>query len=613
MTSSASSAAPPSSGISSSPTGRVTPPRAPRTEASGTGARGAAVSLQPEPARRCPGPGRRVWPPPSVAPGTTPSCSLPSTTTADVHGLGAAGLVRLGRSVALPANGSVAPVALGPGAARASRARRARRRVRRLAPARAVGPGPRLRLSGGVWAAQGGDVPPGRDSPSPTAARSRGARHGAGVWRRAVRCRRGARHGPATRWVGPTRSSATASTSSVSPRPPRRPTRGPPCCSWGATKSARGSVSCSRRPIGSSTPSPLTVWVAGEGPDTEWLRRRHPPSERIVWLGRIDDVELASRLAGAHALCAPALRGESFGVVLLEAMAARAAVVASDLPGYAAVVAGPRRARAPRRRGRTGLGSSRRWRATPPGARGCAPRARSTPPSATPRSGRCPRWRSATSPSTSGCCPRAGWRADREPRGPSPGPYTSRPMADTPPSSGSSGGRRRSRPRRPSSGGSGNGSRSGGGSGSAGDAGAGSGAGRNPGGGRPGSGANAGGGRPGSGSRGTGGAVVPAVAVADAAARAEARGEVRAAANRVAAAAAANRVAAAAAGAEAAPGHTTAGGTAPGADRRGAEQVATGPGRPRSRPSRPKRWWFPFHREREETPESSITTAAGRC
>jgi phosphatidylinositol alpha-mannosyltransferase len=51
----------------------------------------------------------------------------------------------------------------------------------------------------------------------------------------------------------------------------------------------------------------------------------------------VDDDELASRLAGADVLCAPSLGGESFGIVLLEAMVARSAVVASDIPGYAAV------------------------------------------------------------------------------------------------------------------------------------------------------------------------------------------------------------------------------------------------------------------------------------
>jgi phosphatidylinositol alpha-mannosyltransferase len=86
--------------------------------------------------------------------------------------------------------------------------------------------------------------------------------------------------------------------------------------------------------------TPVTVWVAGEGPETEQLRRRHPASARLAWLGPLDDGELASRLAGAHVLCAPSLRGESFGVVLLEAMAARAAIVASDLPGYASVLGG---------------------------------------------------------------------------------------------------------------------------------------------------------------------------------------------------------------------------------------------------------------------------------
>ena len=77
-----------------------------------------------------------------------------------------------------------------------------------------------------------------------------------------------------------------------------------------------------------------TLWVAGDGPDTAELRRRHPPSSRVQWLGLLAGDEVASRLSGADVLCAPSLYGESFGMVLLEAMAARCAVVASDIPGY---------------------------------------------------------------------------------------------------------------------------------------------------------------------------------------------------------------------------------------------------------------------------------------
>ncbi|MPY92058.1 MAG: glycosyltransferase [Acidimicrobiia bacterium] len=78
----------------------------------------------------------------------------------------------------------------------------------------------------------------------------------------------------------------------------------------------------------------VSVWVAGTGPQTEELQRQVGGDPRIEWLGRIADEEKFSRMAGADVFCAPSLGGESFGVVLLEAMAAGTAVVASDLPGY---------------------------------------------------------------------------------------------------------------------------------------------------------------------------------------------------------------------------------------------------------------------------------------
>ncbi|MCL2393886.1 MAG: glycosyltransferase family 4 protein [Acidimicrobiaceae bacterium] len=80
------------------------------------------------------------------------------------------------------------------------------------------------------------------------------------------------------------------------------------------------------------------LWILSEGPETGRLRQRTLGDPRIEWLGIVPEHEKLSRLAGADVLCAPSLGGESFGVVLLEAMAAGAAVVASDIPGYRHVV-----------------------------------------------------------------------------------------------------------------------------------------------------------------------------------------------------------------------------------------------------------------------------------
>jgi len=85
---------------------------------------------------------------------------------------------------------------------------------------------------------------------------------------------------------------------------------------------------------------PGTLWVVGEGPRTPELRRRYPPGPRRHWWGRVDDATLAGLLLGSQVVAVPALGGESFGVVVLEALAARSLPLCSDLPAFRAV-AGP--------------------------------------------------------------------------------------------------------------------------------------------------------------------------------------------------------------------------------------------------------------------------------
>jgi phosphatidylinositol alpha-mannosyltransferase len=51
-------------------------------------------------------------------------------------------------------------------------------------------------------------------------------------------------------------------------------------------------------------------------------------------LGKVSEQRKNEELARAQVLCAPSLRGESFGMVLTEAFAASTPVVASDIPGY---------------------------------------------------------------------------------------------------------------------------------------------------------------------------------------------------------------------------------------------------------------------------------------
>ncbi len=82
----------------------------------------------------------------------------------------------------------------------------------------------------------------------------------------------------------------------------------------------------------------VSLVVAGDGPEAVYgralARRLRVP---VQWAGPLSDDDLPRAFHTADVYCAPNLGGESFGVVLLEAMAAGAPVVCSRLAAFRAV------------------------------------------------------------------------------------------------------------------------------------------------------------------------------------------------------------------------------------------------------------------------------------
>lgn len=58
----------------------------------------------------------------------------------------------------------------------------------------------------------------------------------------------------------------------------------------------------------------------------------------VMFTGYVSNEDKARYFSSAHIFCAPAIGGESLGIVLLEAMAAGKPIVASDISGYATVI-----------------------------------------------------------------------------------------------------------------------------------------------------------------------------------------------------------------------------------------------------------------------------------
>ncbi len=89
----------------------------------------------------------------------------------------------------------------------------------------------------------------------------------------------------------------------------------------------------------------LAAWtkVRASVPDAELVAvgpRRSVTIPGVRFEGAVDDDRKREVLSGSGIYCAPNTGGESFGITLIEGMAAGCAVVASDLPAFLAVAGG---------------------------------------------------------------------------------------------------------------------------------------------------------------------------------------------------------------------------------------------------------------------------------
>ncbi|SUE13773.1 glycosyl transferase family 1 [Rhodococcus gordoniae] len=82
----------------------------------------------------------------------------------------------------------------------------------------------------------------------------------------------------------------------------------------------------------------IEILVVGRGDEDRLRKEAGRYFRHLRLLGQVDDDDKASAMRSADVYCAPNLGGESFGIVLVEAMAAGTAVVASQLDAFRRVL-----------------------------------------------------------------------------------------------------------------------------------------------------------------------------------------------------------------------------------------------------------------------------------
>ena len=148
-------------------------------------------------------------------------------------------------------------------------------------------------------------------------------------------CRTVARHFPGTYDIVPNGIDVSAFEAPM-PRPPGMPADRSHVLYVGRLEPRKGvDVLIRAMPIVRGQMANARLVIVGDGPDRNALTSlAHSVNADVHFVGRVDDPQLPAYMQASDIVYSPALGGESFGIVLLEAMACGTPVVASRIEGY---------------------------------------------------------------------------------------------------------------------------------------------------------------------------------------------------------------------------------------------------------------------------------------